>query len=59
MAAVGLCLQKGTFAALGVLLAHLAVQILRMRNEERMLASTFPGYAAYRGRTKAFIPGIL
>lgn len=59
LAAIGLFLQKATLPAGMVLLAHLVVQILRMRNEERVLLSTFPEYAAYRSRTRAFLPGLL
>jgi len=59
IAIIGLFLQWFTLPAFIVVLVHLSIQILRMRNEERVLTKAFPKYAAYRARTKAFLPWIV
>ena len=38
--------------------AHIAFQLRRMHNEEKVLARAFPEYAAYRARTARLLPGI-
>ncbi|MBI2782456.1 MAG: isoprenylcysteine carboxylmethyltransferase family protein [Chloroflexi bacterium] len=43
----------GTFAAVGLLAVVLD---LKRRREEAWLGDRYPGYAAYRGRTRALIP---
>jgi protein-S-isoprenylcysteine O-methyltransferase Ste14 len=43
----------------GLLFAiHLAVQLLRLRNEERVLGEAFPDYADYARRTARLVPGL-
>ena len=44
--------------AIGLLVVHLALQLERMRLEERVLAETFPEYTDYAARTARLIPGI-
>jgi protein-S-isoprenylcysteine O-methyltransferase Ste14 len=38
--------------------AQFAVQLWRMREEEKVLQTQFPEYAAYRARTARLIPGV-
>jgi protein-S-isoprenylcysteine O-methyltransferase Ste14 len=45
-------------AALAMFTAHVWCQLRRMRNEERVLAATFPEHAAYASRTARLVPGI-
>jgi protein-S-isoprenylcysteine O-methyltransferase Ste14 len=39
--------------------AVIVLQVIRSLYEERVLSEAFPEYAAYRTRTKRFIPGII
>jgi protein-S-isoprenylcysteine O-methyltransferase Ste14 len=57
-AAFGLILQYASFWTVLLLFAHLAFQLQRMRNEERILHETFPEYAAYAARTRRLVPGV-
>ena len=41
-----------------VVLVQLAAQIRRMLNEEQVLGTAFPDYAAYAARTRRLIPGV-
>lgn len=43
-------------ARLAVWMALLAVLLLKIRFEERLLAARVAGYAAYRGRTRRLLP---
>lgn len=44
--------------AILILLAVIALQVARAHFEEQVLSQAFPDYAAYRARTKRFIPGV-
>lgn len=41
-----------------ILAVQIACQLIRIRNEERVLSQVFPEYRAYRETTAALIPGI-
>jgi protein-S-isoprenylcysteine O-methyltransferase Ste14 len=58
LALAGAVLQFFSVYALALVAAQLALQLGRMGYEERVLAATFPEYAAYRARTARLIPGI-
>lgn len=58
IAVVGILLPYWSAAALLLFLAHLAVQLLRLGNEERVLRAAFPDYADYARRTARLIPGV-
>lgn len=45
-------------AALALVALGIAGEVLRARNEERVLASTFPEYSAYAARTPRFLPRV-
>lgn len=55
---VGIAMGYAQPWAVLLVLATFGLQIRRMHNEERILAATFPEYAAYAARTKRLIPGI-
>ena len=58
IAVIGLFLQYASLWAAFLVVAHLAFQLQRMRNEEQILRKTFPEYAAYAARTRGLIPGV-
>jgi protein-S-isoprenylcysteine O-methyltransferase Ste14 len=58
VALLGAMLQFLSVYGLVLYLAQLSLQLGRMRYEERVLAATFPDYAAYRARTARLIPGV-
>ena len=58
IAAIGLFLQYASPWVALVMVASLAFQLQRMRNEEQILRATFPEYAAYAARTRRLIPGV-
>jgi protein-S-isoprenylcysteine O-methyltransferase Ste14 len=58
IAIVGIFLPYWSWAAGLLFLVHLAVQLTRLHNEERLLRETFPDYADYARRTARLIPGI-
>lgn len=58
IALLGVFLQFRSWPAALILLVHLAFQIERMRNEEKVLAASFPEYDAYARRTARLVPGI-
>jgi protein-S-isoprenylcysteine O-methyltransferase Ste14 len=58
IAIVGIFLPYWSWAAGLLFVVHLAVQLARLRNEERVLRETFPDYADYARRTACLIPGI-
>jgi len=58
IAAIGLFLQHASRWSALLFIAHLLMQLQRMRNEERVLSETFPEYAAYAARTRRLIPGV-
>jgi protein-S-isoprenylcysteine O-methyltransferase Ste14 len=58
IAVIGLFLQYASLWAGLLVVAHLAFQLQRVRNEEQVLRETFPEYAAYAARTRRLIPGV-
>lgn len=58
VSALGLALSAGTAAAFALWLALVAMQVYRARQEEKVLLAALPGYAGYRARTAALVPGI-
>ena len=58
IAAIGLFLQYASPWTALIMVASLAFQVQRMRNEEQILRATFPEYAAYAARTRRLIPGV-
>ncbi len=59
VAVVGVFIQLATWPAAVLFLVHFAIQLQRMRNEERVLLDAFPHeYRAYAARTARVIPGI-
>ncbi|MFN2582766.1 MAG: isoprenylcysteine carboxylmethyltransferase family protein [Candidatus Dormibacteria bacterium] len=50
--------QPATLGAALTLLPFIAVQLLRARFEERLLARTFPEYTGYMRQTKRLVPGV-
>jgi protein-S-isoprenylcysteine O-methyltransferase Ste14 len=58
VAALGVFLQYRSPGAALLVAAQFAVQLWRMREEEKVLAAQFPDYAEYRARTARLIPGV-
>jgi protein-S-isoprenylcysteine O-methyltransferase Ste14 len=58
IAIIGIFLPYWGWPAALLFATHLAVQLLRLRNEERVLAEAFPDYAGYARRTARLIPGL-
>ena len=58
IATLGLTLQFLSAFALLILSLQLAFQIIRMRNEELVLAEMFPEYGDYKMRTARLVPGL-
>jgi protein-S-isoprenylcysteine O-methyltransferase Ste14 len=58
VAVAGVLLQYAWFAALPFLFLHLAVQIERMRLEEKVLQEVFSEYTPYAKCTQRLIPGV-
>lgn len=58
VALIGVFLQFRSWEAAAILLVHLAFQIERMRNEEKVLAQSFPEYTDYAKRTSRLVPGV-
>ena len=58
LAAFGWAIVRASIAA--VLLAAILAMFFRLKSarEERWLATRYPGYAAYRARTRRFIPWV-
>lgn len=55
---MGWSLMHGSVIGLVVAIAFAAFLDLKARREEELLVAAFPGYEAYRRRTKRFIPGL-
>ncbi len=55
---VGIMLQHTQPWAALLLVVHLAIQLARLVNEEKVLSAAFPEYAAYAAKTARLIPGI-
>lgn len=58
IAALGVLLQFLSPITLAIFFVHVWFQLQRMRNEEVVLARTFPDYADYQVRTARLIPGL-
>ena len=58
IATLGVVAQFRSPEALALVVVQFAIQIWRMREEEKVLEAAFPDYAAYRMRTARLIPGI-
>jgi protein-S-isoprenylcysteine O-methyltransferase Ste14 len=58
VATLGVLLQYRTLGAALLVAAQFAVQLWRMREEEKVLDAQFSEYAAYRARTARVIPGV-
>jgi protein-S-isoprenylcysteine O-methyltransferase Ste14 len=58
IAIIGIFLPYWSWLAALLLVAHLALQLLRLGNEERVLAATLPDYADYARRTPRLVPGL-
>lgn len=58
IAIVGAFIQFASLWAALLVLAQFGFQLLRMRNEEAVLARSFPDYAAYAQRTARLVPGL-
>lgn len=56
--AVGWSLWRASVVGLALSVGLAVFLDLKARREEQFLAEAFPGYAAYRGRTRRFIPGL-
>jgi protein-S-isoprenylcysteine O-methyltransferase Ste14 len=58
VALIGVMLQFRQPWSLILLATQLGFQLLRMSYEERLLATSFPEYDAYRARTARLVPGV-
>jgi protein-S-isoprenylcysteine O-methyltransferase Ste14 len=58
VATLGVLLQYRSVGAALLVAAQFAVQLWRMREEEKVLEAQFPEYGAYRRRTARLVPGI-
>ncbi|GAC1337776.1 MAG: methyltransferase [Candidatus Dormibacteria bacterium] len=57
-AAVGRTIAEAAVLTIVVLVALIALQLIRARYEEGLLSSVFPQYGAYAARTSRLIPGV-
>ena len=55
---LGVLAQFRSIEALLLVVLQFAIQLWRMREEEKVLEAAFPDYVAYRGRTARLIPGV-
>jgi len=58
IAAIGIVMQFFSPWTAAILAVQIGFQLQRMRNEELVLAETFPEYLAYSARTARILPGI-
>jgi len=58
LAVIGILMQFLSGGTILLCAAHIAFQLRRMRNEERVLVGAFPEYRAYCARTARLLPGI-
>ena len=56
VASIGILLQFLSIYTASIFLAHVLIQLQRMKNEEAVLEKAFPEYQAYRARTARVIP---
>jgi protein-S-isoprenylcysteine O-methyltransferase Ste14 len=55
---LGLTLQYLSPLAVSIFVVQIGFQLVRMRNEEAVLASLFPEYESYKRRTARLVPGL-
>jgi protein-S-isoprenylcysteine O-methyltransferase Ste14 len=55
---LGVFLQCHSLGAALLAEAQFAVQLWRMRQEDKVLEAQFPQYASYRARTARLVPGV-
>jgi protein-S-isoprenylcysteine O-methyltransferase Ste14 len=58
IASIGILLQFFSFYTALIFLAHLLIQIHRMKTEEMVLEKAFPEYQFYKARTARLLPGL-
>jgi protein-S-isoprenylcysteine O-methyltransferase Ste14 len=58
IAIFGIFLPYWTWIGASFFFLHLAIQIIRLNNEEKVLRAAFPEYADYARRTAQLVPGI-
>lgn len=58
IATLGVLLQFRSAEAILLVALQFAIQLWRMREEEKVLEAAFPEYASYRSRTARLIPGV-
>ncbi len=58
LAALGWAIVQASFVAVGLAAALALFFRLKSTREERWLEGRYPGYPAYRARTRRFIPWI-
>jgi len=55
---LGAALLHGGATDASLLAMLVLVMVIKLRHEERLLQAVHPGYAAYRARTAALVPGV-
>jgi protein-S-isoprenylcysteine O-methyltransferase Ste14 len=58
IAVIGIVMQYFSLWTAMILAVQIGFQLRRMRNEEVILAGTFPEYLVYRARTARIVPGV-
>jgi len=58
IASIGILLQFLSIYTASIFLAHVLIQLQRIKNEEMVLEKAFPEYQAYRARTARVIPKV-
>ena len=58
VSALGLALAANSYAAIGLWLAMVGLQVYRALREEQVLLLALPAYRSYRNRTAALLPGV-
>lgn len=58
LAVIGVAIQFASSWTLLIVVAQIAFQLCRIKNEEAVLAETFPEYEAYSRQTACLVPGI-
>lgn len=58
VAVIGFAMQFASYWTLLIVVGQIAFQLCRIRNEEAVLAETFPEYEVYRQHTARLIPGL-
>jgi len=58
VAAVGVLIQFLSVYTAVIFVAHIFIQLQRIRNEESVLEQAFPEYQQYKSTTARLIPGV-